>query len=320
MKLKLAIAVIVGFAAGFGVRTMMPPETTVADHWRIVEEYRNHVFNPENYTADPQTGLSSTEPPHDIEPSLAALVSADELRHLDLVLPSVAYSNRNATRHWMAFCDRHKEEIVWSYGNPSSAAFPTQGGQPLHLHLWFPESSTPLVQQLISELEGMGDEPINRSTAKKQSAGCSTDKIEEIQPLIVQAPADWTVNYQDGEGIHFYTLTCKRGENSLLMFSRWPAPGSKKQIPALVDSLAKGFLKEVGKSEEIKLDTLEYDTKPIMGDNFSGHSIAFMLEGGSLQTMFMISDGKGIWNGQFTGSKECWIEAIEILKKLRRSR
>jgi hypothetical protein len=42
--------------------------------------------------------------------------------------------------------------------------------------------------------------------------------------------------------------------------------------------------------------------------------------GGLYQTMFMLSDGDGIWNGQFSGSKERWTEAVQILKKLKRKK
>jgi hypothetical protein len=157
MNMKTIIALVVGIAIGFGIHSLLPNEATMVDHWRIVREYRDYVLNP-------PTG--SVDEPQELEPSLAALVSAGELRHLDVVLPTVPYSNHDATRHWMAFCERHKDEIVWGYGNPSSVAFPTKGEQPLHLQMWFPESSTPLIQQLISELEKMGNrrEPTNSCT------------------------------------------------------------------------------------------------------------------------------------------------------------
>jgi hypothetical protein len=32
----------------------------------------------------------------------------------------------------------------------------------------------------------------------------------------------------------------------------------------------------------------------------------------------MIGDNEGIWNGQFTGTKERWAEALDILKKLKK--
>jgi hypothetical protein len=34
--------------------------------------------------------------------------------------------------------------------------------------------------------------------------------------------------------------------------------------------------------------------------------------------MFMVSDGDGIWNGQFSGSETMWVEAKIILENLKR--
>ncbi|MGB2997217.1 MAG: hypothetical protein WBC59_01090 [Phycisphaerae bacterium] len=155
MKTKLLICLAVGFLLGFGVRHLWPNRSDTAGHWRTVREYKAYITDPSNYTPDPQTGFSVTEPPNDPMPSLAALVAAGELNHVDLVLPTVPYSNRDATRHWMQFCQNH-DDIVDAYGNPSYVAFPIEGAQPLHLNIWFKDSAESAIQQLIKELEQMG--------------------------------------------------------------------------------------------------------------------------------------------------------------------
>jgi len=48
--------------------------------------------------------------------------------------------------------------------------------------------------------------------------------------------------------------------------------------------------------------------------------VQFEIDGGLIQTMFMIGNTEGIWNGQFTGTKERWAEALSILKKLKENR
>lgn len=154
--MKTIITLLVGIAIGFSIHALLPNEATVADHWKTVNEYRDYVFNSENHTIDQETGLVATSPPMDIDPSLAALVSEDELEYLDIIFPTVPYSNRETTRHWLEFCEKHKDSIVWGYGNPSYVDYKTKGEQPLHLRMWFPESSKLLIQQLISELEEMG--------------------------------------------------------------------------------------------------------------------------------------------------------------------
>ncbi len=104
-----------------------------------------------NYKRDSATGLSVSSPPVDPEPSLAALVAAGELNHFDLVLPAVAKSGETA-RHWMAFCEAHKE-IVYATGNPSYPEFKPSGTEPLHLNLWFRDADKGVVQALLRELE-----------------------------------------------------------------------------------------------------------------------------------------------------------------------
>ena len=94
MKIKLTIALVFGLAIGFCLRSLVLVPLSLNDHWRIVKAYRAYVLDPENYTSDSQTGLSVTEPPHDPMPSLAILVSAGELNHIDIVLPTVARNNK----------------------------------------------------------------------------------------------------------------------------------------------------------------------------------------------------------------------------------
>ena len=157
MKTRITIALVVGILLGVFAYRVWHTRTATARHWRAVEEHVAYMRDPSNANADPQSGLSYVDPPMDEpEPHLAALVAAGELQHLDIVLPTVAYSNVAATRHWISFCGSHPDDIVYAFGNPSSVAFPTKGEQCQHLNIWFRERSQSVVQQLISELEAMG--------------------------------------------------------------------------------------------------------------------------------------------------------------------
>lgn len=151
--MKIAIGLVLGFVIGFLTYFLLIDRTTTKHHWKIVESYDAYLTNPANYKPDAATGLSVTTPPGNPAPSLAALVAAGELRHLDLVLPTVPHS-REAARHWMRFSQTHKE-IVYISGNPSSTTFTPAGAQPLHLNIWYRESDASVVQTLIRELEGM---------------------------------------------------------------------------------------------------------------------------------------------------------------------
>ena len=138
------------------------------------------------------------------------------------------------------------------------------------------------------------------------------------QALIVKAPDTWQVEYKGDDGIQFYTVTRKDGDNALLMFSRWPVPGNVTQIPEQIKQLAEGFVAQADKNEEIKLKAKKYKIEKIEGDDFSGSFVVFSIEGGFTQAMFMIGDEEGIWNGQFTGTPERWAEVIAILKSLKK--
>lgn len=153
MKTKLIISLVVGIMIGATAHHVWIAQTSTARHWHAVRKYNTHMRDPSNYTPDPQSGLSFTSEPLDPMPHLAALVSAGELNHADIVLPTVPYSNRDATRHWMAFCERHRDEIVYAVGA-------TDPG-PIHLNIWYTDAGEKLVSQLVEEVKeiGTGDEP-----------------------------------------------------------------------------------------------------------------------------------------------------------------
>lgn len=82
--------------------------------------------------------------------------------------------------------------------------------------------------------------------------------------------------------------------------------------------MAKRFAERANDNKGSKLKTDEYTIEEIAGDTFSGSFVQFEFKGGFTQTMFMIGDAEGIWNGQFAGTRERWAEALSILKKLKK--
>jgi hypothetical protein len=94
--------------------------------------------------------------------------------------------------------------------------------------------------------------------------------------------------------------------------------GNINQIPEQIEVMAKKFAERAKDNKGLKLNSKEYTIKEIAGDTFSGSFVQFEIEGGFTQTMFMIGDAEGIWNGQFRGTKESWSEALSLLKKLKK--
>ena len=82
--------------------------------------------------------------------------------------------------------------------------------------------------------------------------------------------------------------------------------------------MAKKFAERAKDNKGLKLNGKEYTIKEIAGDTFSGSFVQFEIEGGFTQTMFLLGDAEGIWNGQFRGTKEQWAEARSLFKKLKK--
>jgi opacity protein-like surface antigen len=141
---------------------------------------------------------------------------------------------------------------------------------------------------------------------------------EAKQALIVEAPATWKVEFKGGEGWQLYTVT-QKDNGAFLQFSQSPGGvGNVNQIPEQIEAMAKKFAERAKYNKGLKLNSKEYKIEEIAGDTFSGSFVQFEIEGGFTQTMFMIGNAEGIWNGQFRGKKELWAEARSLLKKLKK--
>ena len=154
---SLIIAVLafaLGFATHWGILNLQDPSIIdVAHHWSRVNKYNEYMRDPKNYT-NKSNGLVGATVPFAPEPSLAALVAADELTYVDIVLPIVP-NNPASSRHWMKFVQARPDTIVYATANPEYVAYKPTGDVPLHLQLWFTESAAADVQQLIAELESL---------------------------------------------------------------------------------------------------------------------------------------------------------------------
>lgn len=143
--MRVVFGVIAGIVMGFILYGLLDKGPSVADHWRIVREYRAYV-------SDSEIGGSAIELPKAPLPSLAALVAAEELNHIDIVLPNIVHNNSKANRLWMDFCSIHKG-IICAMGNPSYVEYPMKDDQPLHLNLWYMKEAKGDISKLISQLE-----------------------------------------------------------------------------------------------------------------------------------------------------------------------
>jgi hypothetical protein len=139
-------------------------------------------------------------------------------------------------------------------------------------------------------------------------------------PLVVTPPSsDWSVQYKKDTNGEVYTLVCPPGQNILLTFSRWPAPGDADQIPGFLETMAKKFAELAQRNPKIKLESTAYTSGEFIGYPFSGKYVEFTIKGGLKQVLFMFSEGNGIWNGQYIGPADGWLDAMEVLKGIKKS-
>ncbi len=142
--------------------------------------------------------------------------------------------------------------------------------------------------------------------------------MAEDQPLVIDAPPQWQVDYTNDK-VHFYNLSRPDGENVYFIFSKWPTGGGRDQVAALVKNIADGYSVKASKGLLSLITDSEYTMEEISGAEFSGQAAVFKTRLGATQALFMVSDGDGLWSGQFMGSKPVWQEAKVVLGSLQRA-
>ncbi|MBI5758198.1 MAG: hypothetical protein HZA46_06745 [Planctomycetales bacterium] len=161
MNSKSITVGLVAFALGFLSHLIVPRSDSatsgeplsVQHHWKLVNDYVAFTRDPKSFMRDVQAGLYGATPPYAIEPSLAVLVSAGELEHVDIVLPLVP-QNEETNQYWMHFVGE-RQDILHATANPVYADYRPSGDPPLHFNLWFKARAKADVQQLIKELEDL---------------------------------------------------------------------------------------------------------------------------------------------------------------------
>ena len=146
----------------------------------------------------------------------------------------------------------------------------------------------------------------------------------EFGVLKIDAPEG--VIFEDkvmGGGVHFYSIKWKRKNEmaSVFMISKWPNQMSTSKIPPTVKSIIEGTFESIKKSDgSVIEDDAKVQYAEILEEFVSGNVAYFehTSKRGNrrIQSVHMISDGDVIWNGQFSGSKELFQEAMNIFKTI----
>jgi hypothetical protein len=133
-------------------------------------------------------------------------------------------------------------------------------------------------------------------------------------PFEWQVPEGWKLTVD--EKIQFHSFKIGAGDG-VMMFSKWPAPTKPAEISKTLEDMA-GKFAELVKTKGVNLKKDEATFGEIKGVLFEGNYALFEMKmpEGTVQTMYMVHDGKGgVFNGQFTGKTADWEKGLEMVKR-----
>ena len=152
----------------------------------------------------------------------------------------------------------------------------------------------------------------------------SCSNRNEFGVLKIDAPEGSTLQDEIMKnGVHFYSIKWKRKNEmpSVFMISKWPNEMSTSEMPSTVQKIIEGTFESVKKSdgsvieEDAKIQNEEISEKFVSG-NVAYFEHTSKRGNRRVQSVHMVSDGDVIWNGQFSGSKELFQEAMNIFKTM----
>ena len=147
---------------------------------------------------------------------------------------------------------------------------------------------------------------------------CQATKAKKTPPLRIKAGLEWTVDFTNNQGVDFFTfkLNPKDGGDGQMTISRWPVPGGVEQIASSIQLMADSFIETAKGNPNLQLKENKVKIEKIKGGEVEGEAAIFELKLEIFQTMFMFNDGTQTWNGQFTGSKDGWKKAKNLLEQI----
>ena len=124
-------------------------------------------------------------------------------------------------------------------------------------------------------------------------------------------------------GVHFYFIKWKLKNEMTSMFSisKWPVEMPTSEMAPSVQKIAEdtfAVTKAKGKSKIEKDAKIQYSK---ISEEFVSGNVAYFEHTSErgyqrILSVHMVSDGDVIWNGQFSGSKELFKEAMDIFKTM----
>ena len=147
---------------------------------------------------------------------------------------------------------------------------------------------------------------------------CAAYAAEEDWPLVFPDEPGWTVEKPDDE-VDFFVLTSDSVPGAFFTLGTWPFEPRTGRTASAVRRIADGIEEETGWFQRLFRRGDGYEIVDLKGPDFSGEAALWRYWGGDVLVVFMIADGEGGWNGQFSGSGDDWEAAKSLLVNVRRA-
>ena len=105
------------------------------------------------------------------------------------------------------------------------------------------------------------------------------------------------------------------------MISKWPTRMSASNIPSTVKTIIEGTVSSLGSRKPAGFpEDGDIEYREVQGAFLSSHLgfIEYMDEAGNekVVSVHMLTDGRVIWNGQFTGAKARFEQSLDMMQSI----
>ena len=125
-------------------------------------------------------------------------------------------------------------------------------------------------------------------------------------------------------GVHFYSIKwkLKNEMTSVFSISKWPVEMPTSEMAPSVQKIAENTFAVTKANGKSKIETDAKIQYSEISEEFVSGNVAYFEHTSErgyqrILSVHMVSDGDVIWNGQFSGSKELFKEAMNIFKTMK---
>ncbi len=138
------------------------------------------------------------------------------------------------------------------------------------------------------------------------------------RPLTIAAPEGWRTEYRaDKKGNPVYYTYSNHLSPSIISIS--VLKGEPAERTKILDGIAAGFVKVAKTLPDMSEIDLDFGRGVIHGTEFAGEYVRFdsIAPGRRVVAIFLISNGRDLWKGDYSGRPEDWDEVCKMLSTLR---